>query len=70
MSADEAKIVHAAMAWALAVAQLEETMERDEAELDALGSAELAIYSAGARVEALKAAERAPLSAIQPSVLR
>ena len=59
MSTDEARIVDAARAWALALAALEKTKQQIETD------AELAIYSAAAREDALKCAELALFQAVQ-----
>jgi hypothetical protein len=68
MSNTEVRILNAARAWALALAGLEETRASQRAEADGFDCAELAIYSAAARVEALRAAERALYRAVEPTV--
>jgi hypothetical protein len=57
MPTDEARIVQAARAWALALAALQEIPDQSEAEL--------AMYGAADRVLAFKKAERALYRAVQ-----
>ena len=67
MSSNEATVVNAARAWALALAELEEAKQQTETDGEALKSAELAMHSVAARVDALKSAERALYQAVQLS---
>jgi len=65
MSSKESRIVDAARAWALALAELEAAKQEIEADGETLVSAELAMHSLVARVAALKSAERALYQAIK-----
>ena len=67
MPTNQAKIVEAARAWALALAKLEETKQQVDPDSEMFKSAELAMYSVADCVEALKSAERALYRAVQLS---
>ena len=70
MSVNQANIVRAAKAWALARAEVEKITESKRVGSDALDSAELAIHGVAERVEALKAAEQVLYRAIQQASSR
>jgi hypothetical protein len=69
MHQKEEAVLRAAEAWAAARAEFEWTTEREPAS-DGIGSAELAIYGAVERAEALRTAERALYDAVKAKALR
>jgi hypothetical protein len=67
MSSNKATIIDAATAWAVALGELEAAKQYVETDGETPDSAELAMHSVAARVNALKGAERALYQAVKRS---